>query len=73
MNNGVFMEAKKSLTLQDIAIIIDILNVASSRNAFRVEEYATVGTIFQKLSSLIQTSDSTQPDVNSTSEETKND
>lgn len=67
------MEAKKSLTLQDIAIIIDILSVASSRNAFRVEEYATVGAIFQKLSSLIQTSDSTQSGVNSTSEEIKND
>jgi len=67
------MDTKKSLTLQDLALILDILNVASTRNAFKVEEYSAVGAIFQKLSAIIEASGSQQPDTNSTSEETKND
>jgi len=67
------MDIKKSLTLQDLALILDILNVASTRNAFRIEEYSAVGTIFQKLSAIIQASNAQQQAADQTSEETKND
>jgi len=69
---GAYMDQKPSLSLQDIVVILDILNVASTRNAFRVEEYSTVGAIFQKLSAIVQaagTNNSTEPPT----EELKND
>ena len=72
-NYGVYMDIKKSLTLQDLALILDILNVASTRNAFRIEEYSAVGTIFQKLSDIIQASNAQQQAADQKSEETKND
>jgi hypothetical protein len=66
---------RPGLTYQDIAIILDIINVASGRNAFRIEEYATVGDVFQKLTSIIQAAgaEKSTPAVCSTPEETKND
>lgn len=67
------MENKQVLNLQDIAIILDILNVASSRNAFRVEEYSAVGNIFHKLSAIIQASgpELQSPDAQPLSEDQK--
>lgn len=50
------MEKRLGLTLQDLVVLVDILNVASTRNAFRVEEYAAVGELFQKLTAIIQAS-----------------
>lgn len=67
------MEQKQGLTLQDILVILDIINIASTRNAFRIEEYSTVGTVYQKLSLLVQASGQNQlaPDVDPLSEESK--
>lgn len=67
------MEKRQGLNLQDVMLILDIINLASTRNAFRVEEYSTVGAIFQKLSSLIQQASESKTDASSLSEETKND
>lgn len=70
------MEKKQGITLNDILIILDIINVASSRNAFRIEEYSAVGEIHQKLTSIVQTSNTAQQaetDTQPSNEEPKND
>lgn len=66
---------EQKLTLQDVIVILDIINIASTRNAFRIEEFSTVGSIFNKLSALVQSSGPppVTPDSQPLSEESKND
>ena len=40
----------ETLTIDDLVVIRDIINIASERGAFRANELSAVGTTFDKLS-----------------------
>ncbi len=68
------MQSNTSITVQDLLAVLELINVAAARNAFRVEEFLTVGTIYQKIAAVVEQSGA----VNNTSasqpaEEKKND
>lgn len=42
------------LTVQDLASIKDIIDVACSRGAFRAQEMTTVGAVFDKLDQFLK-------------------
>jgi hypothetical protein len=46
-------QAPAELTVQDLTAIKQIIDVASSRGAFRANEMATVGTVYNKLESFL--------------------
>ena len=48
------MQNNSNLTIQDLATMIDIINIASSRNAFRAEEFLSIGLLYQKLIDIVQ-------------------
>lgn len=47
--------APASLTVQDLANLRNIIDIASQRGAFRANEFTVVGAIYTKLSSFIET------------------
>ena len=52
---NIYMENQSpSLTIQDLASIKDIIDVACSRGAFRAQEMTTVGAVFDKLETFLQ-------------------
>jgi len=46
--------AKPSITLQDIASVVDILQVCTNRGAWRVNELTTVGQLYDRLTSFLE-------------------
>lgn len=65
------------LTTQDLLAILEIINLAATRNAFRVEEFLGVGSVYTKLTSVVEQSlaqqNSAEQSPNSQEKETTND
>lgn len=58
------------LTLQDLVLVAQIIQVNSQRGAFRAEELTAVGNLYTKLIAFLQQSGALAP---ATPEESKND
>ena len=50
-----------SLTVQDLVLVAQIIQVGSQRGAFRAEELSDVGTLYTKLVAFLQASGALQP------------
>ncbi len=59
-----------SLTLQDLVLVAQIIQIGSQRGTFRAEELAEVGTLYTKLIAFLQATGALTP---ATPEEPKND
>lgn len=63
-----------SLTLQDLVLVAQIIQLSSKRGAFQAGELADVGTLYNKLVVFLQTTGALVPaDQQAKQEETKND
>lgn len=47
-------DQQPNLTIQDLGSIKDIIDVSCSRGAFRAQEMSTVGAMYDKLDSFLQ-------------------
>ena len=56
------MEQPIELTVNDIALMAQVVNVASQRGAFRAEEMAQVGLLYNKLTAFLDAANP-QPEV----------
>lgn len=61
-----------SLTLQDLVLVAQIIQIGSQRGTFRAEELADVGNLYTKLIAFLQATGALQP-ASATTEETTND
>ena len=61
-----------SLTLQDLVLVAQIIQIGSQRGTFRAEELADVGNLYTKLIAFLQATGALNPAPTQT-EETKND
>lgn len=59
-----------SLTLQDLVLVAQIIQLGSQRGTFRAEELTAVGTLYTKLIAFLQASGALTP---ANQEESKND
>lgn len=59
-----------SLTLQDLVLVAQIIQIGSQRGTFRAEELTNVGNLYTKLIAFLQASGALAP---ANQEETKND
>lgn len=59
-----------SLTLQDLVLVAQIIQIGSQRGTFRAEELADVGNLYTKLIAFLQATGALAP---ATPEEPKND
>lgn len=55
------VEQPASLTVQDLASLKTIIEVVSSRGAFKAEELATVGAVYNKLQAFMAAVTAQQP------------
>lgn len=63
-----------SLTLQDLVLVAQIIQLSSKRGAFQAGELADVGTLYNKLITFLQTTGALVPaGQEAKQEETKND
>jgi hypothetical protein len=62
--------AAPSLTLQDLVLVAQIIQLGSQRGSFRAEELAQVGGLYNKLIAFLQATGALAP---AQTEETKND
>ena len=58
-----------SLTLQDLVLVAQIIQISSQRGAFRAEELSDIGNLYTKLIAFLQATGALTP----TTEESKND
>ena len=65
-------QAAPSLTLQDLVLVAQIIQLTSTRGAFRAEEMEQVGGLYNKLIAFLQSTGALTPAATPT-EETKND
>ena len=63
-------QAAPSLTLQDLVLVAQIIQIGSQRGAFRAEELADIGNLYTKLIAFLQATGALTP---ATPEEPKND
>lgn len=62
-----------SLNLQDLILVAQIIQICSSRGAFKADELANVGNLYTKLVAFLQSTGALTPADNATqSEENKN-
>lgn len=61
-----------SLTLQDLVLVAQIIQIGSQRGTFRAEELADVGNLYTKLVAFLQATGALTP-APTTTEEPKND
>jgi len=59
-----------NLTLQDLVLVAQIIQLSSQRGAFRAEELSEVGNFYNKLINFLQSTGALKP---ANSEENKND
>lgn len=59
-----------SLTLQDLVLVAQIIQIGSQRGTFRAEELSDVGNLYTKLIAFLQATGALTP---AKTEETKND
>ena len=64
-------EQQPSLNLQDLILVAQIIQICSSRGAFKADEMANVGNLYTKLVAFLQSTgaltpaaDATQPEEN---------
>lgn len=64
-------EQQPSLNLQDLILVAQIIQICSSRGAFKADELANVGNLYTKLVAFLQSTgaltpaaDATQPEEN---------
>lgn len=48
-------EVSTSLTISDMKVISNIMQLASSRGLFKPAEFIVIGTIFEKINSILAT------------------
>ena len=60
-----------SLTLQDLVLVAQIIQLTTQRGAFKAEELADVGGLYNKLVTFLQSTGALTPAAST--EETKND
>jgi hypothetical protein len=53
--NIIMNTPETQITLQDLAVIKNLIDVACQRGAFRAEEMRTVGELYEKLSGFLET------------------
>lgn len=63
-------QSAPSLTLQDLVLVAQIIQLTSSRGAFKAEELTQVGGLYDKLVTFLQSTGAIAP---APTEETKND
>ena len=63
-------QSAPSLTLQDLVLVAQIIQIGSQRGTFRAEELADVGALYTKLIAFLQATGALTP---ATPEEPKND
>lgn len=63
-------QSAPSLTLQDLVLVAQIIQIGSQRGAFRAEELADIGNLYTKLIAFLQATGALTP---ATPEEPKND
>lgn len=56
--------AKAELTVQDLNVIKTIIDVASQRGAFKANEMAMVGTVYNKLEGFLKIVEQSQKEAN---------
>ena len=61
------------LTLQDLVLVAQIIQLTSQRGAFRAEELEQVGGLYNKLVTFLQSTGALTPAPAAPTEETKND
>ena len=54
-------QAAPSLTLQDLVLVAQVIQVGSQRGAFKAEELADVGTVYNKIVAFLQASGALTP------------
>ena len=64
-------EQQPSLNLQDLILVAQIIQVSSQRGAFKADELANVGTLYNKLIAFLQSTGALTPAPANT-EENKN-
>jgi hypothetical protein len=64
--------AAPSLTLQDLVLVAQIIQLTSSRGAFKAEELADVGGLYNKLIAFLQSTGALAPAPAATSTEETN-
>jgi hypothetical protein len=47
-------ETQANINIQDIAFLLNIVDVASRRGAFRAEEMSSVGAVYDKVSAFLK-------------------
>jgi hypothetical protein len=67
------LQSNTSITIQDLLAVLELINIAASRNAFRIEEFLTVGTIYQKIAALVEQSGAVNTTGSQPLEEKQND
>jgi hypothetical protein len=58
-----------NLSIADIGFLIQIIEVCSQRGAFRAEELASVGTVYNKVKAFVVANTPAEPIVNQPTEE----
>ena len=64
-------QAAPSLTLQDLVLVAQIIQLTSQRGAFKAEELADVGGLYNKLIAFLQSTGALTPPPAAPTEETK--
>ena len=67
---------ENSITLNDLVLLRNIVNVASKRGAFSAEEFSDIGAVYNKVDTFLKMNlkkmDETEEDKSPTEDETKN-
>lgn len=50
------VQDKNQISVNDLLAMIDLIGLAASRNAFRIEEFSIVGALYQKLVGIVEAS-----------------
>jgi hypothetical protein len=64
-------DQQPSLNLQDLILVAQIIQICSSRGAFKADELANVGTLYTKLVAFLQSTGALTPAPEATQTEEK--
>jgi hypothetical protein len=57
-----------ALTLQDLVLVAEIIQLTTQRGAYKAEEMASVGTLYNKLIAFLQSTGAVSPAAETTKE-----
>lgn len=63
--------AKPTITLQDIASVVEVLKVCTERGVWRVQELSGVGRLYDRLTTFLESAGVSVPATDSAEPETK--